>query len=56
MMTKFRWAGKAVVGTWYPTENKALYDALRFGQATLNSGKGQIISLRSFASIERRDI
>jgi hypothetical protein len=55
-MTQFRWAGKAVVGTWYATENKALYDAVTFGQATLNPGKGRIISLRSFASIERRDI
>jgi len=43
-----------LVGPWCPTLNAALSDALESGQAVVNEGKGHIINLRAFASIESR--
>jgi hypothetical protein len=51
-MAQFRWVTKALVGTWHKTRNEALCEAVWNGQAFLNPGKGAIITLRPFASIE----
>lgn len=53
-MIKFRWMTKALVGSWYKSRNEALCEAVWHGQAFLNAGKGAIITLRPFASIEAR--
>jgi hypothetical protein len=53
-MAKFRWMSKVLVGSWHDTQNEALVEAVSHGQAFLNAGKGAIITLRPFASIESR--
>jgi hypothetical protein len=53
-VVEFRWKSQAVAGAWCKTLNAALYDAMKHGQAFLNPGKGHIITLRPFASIEER--
>lgn len=55
-MTEFRWVTKALSGPWHGTRNMALLSALQYGQASVNRGKGRIIILRAFASIEERDL
>jgi hypothetical protein len=55
-MIEFRWATKVLTGPWRVTRNQALLSAMEFGHASLNEGKGSVIMLRSFASIEERDI
>ena len=52
-MPKFRWVTKVLVGQWRPTRNAAMSDALGRGHAFINSGKGHIIMLRPFTTIER---
>lgn len=51
-MTRFRWVTIALTGTWHRTRNEALCEAVWHGQAFTNAGKGAIITLRPFASIE----
>lgn len=53
-MFQFRWISKVLVGSWRPTQKDALCDALGHGQAVLNQGKGPIITLRDYVSIEKR--
>lgn len=53
-MSQFRWISNVLVGSWRLTENDALCDALGHGQAVLNQGKGAIIILRAYVTIEKR--
>lgn len=53
-MSKYRWMTKVLVGNWMDTNNKALADALAHGQATINEGAGEIITLRPYATMEQR--
>ena len=53
-MSQFRWISKALVGPWCATRKAALSDALGYGQAVVDEGKGAVITLRHFASMETR--
>jgi hypothetical protein len=44
---------KVLVGPWLPSRNEALCDALGKGQAFVNPGRGNVITLHPFAAIER---
>jgi hypothetical protein len=55
-MTEFRWVTKALSGPWLDSHNKALLNAVHYGQAHVNTGKGSIATLNRFASIEERPI
>jgi len=51
-MPEFRWVTKVLAGPWRLTRLEALSDALGTGHAFVNEGKGDVITLRPFASIE----
>lgn len=53
-MTQFRWATKALVGAWHGTRIQALMDAVDNGQASVNRGRGSVVTLSAFAVIEQR--
>lgn len=53
-MSQFRWISKVVVGPWRRTRNEAMCDALSSNHAGINPGKGAVIVLRDFTSIEIR--
>lgn len=53
-MIEFRWVTKALSGPWLVTRQQALLSAMEYGQASVNTEKGEIITLRGFVSIEER--
>ncbi len=52
---KYRWFTTALIGAWFSSSEKALEDALRWGQATLGDHPDDGIVLRIFTAIEVRD-
>ena len=53
-MSQYRWITKVLVGPWLLTKKEALCNAVVHGQGYINPGKGEIVTLREYASIEQR--
>lgn len=51
-----RWLSSSLHGRWCSNTDEALFDALRAGQAVRGPEGGDEVVLKSFASIEVREI
>ena len=54
-MTQYRWITSALVGPWCLTKVAAMSDALSRGQAFSNPGNDTLATLRTYATLERRE-
>lgn len=53
-MSQFRWITKALCGSWMPTRNAAMADAVINGQAQMSAARGHKKTLNAYARIEAR--